>query len=164
MDRSRLSYNSHPSFCGCVCRRNHHMLALVAHVGGGYCERRKLFRFSIGCSSLQTGYRTPTTQLAQLSRGSESILLASCFSFLPMSYISSCVCEEFETRMRRREVGCVREVWVVLWSIRCAFQRAWRRGERCESGGKSRAAPRTSTQREAGLRRGNPKQPLGATL
>jgi hypothetical protein len=31
-------------------------------------------------------------------------------------------------------------------------------GERSESGGKRKAGPRTSTQREAGLRRGDPKQ------
>jgi hypothetical protein len=61
-------------------------------------------------------------------------------------------------RMRKREVGCVREAWAASRPIRRAFQRAWRRGERCKSGGKSRAAPRTSTQREAGLRRGDPKQ------
>jgi hypothetical protein len=66
--------------------------------------------------------------------------------------------ERMEIRMRKREVGCVRKAWAASRPIRRVFQRAWRRGERCESGGKRKAGPRTSTQREAGLRRGDPKQ------
>jgi hypothetical protein len=63
------------------------MLALVAHVGEGTAKGANYSVFPSAAPRFRLAIEPPTTQLAQLSRGSESILLSS---------ISSCVREEFE--------------------------------------------------------------------